>query len=80
MRRWRIRRWKDRPAITQEIAFTCVNGCWKESLLKLGTGLVEAQLWMGIIYDPANPVKSIPQEIECPHCRRIFELEERKRR
>lgn len=72
MKRWRIHAWKDRPDSWQEILFTCADGCGREARLEIGVGIVEAQLGMGIVSDPRNPVGSMPEEIECPYCRRIF--------
>lgn len=72
MRRWKVRKWPDRPAHTHEISYCCANGCMRESLLPVA-GVPIAQVGMGIVFDTAE--KALPVEIQCPWCRRAYTTE-----
>lgn len=74
MKHWRVLSWPNRPAWTRSIKYCCADGCMNDSIMPIGPGIVEAQLGMGLVSDPANPVTNLPATIECPHCRRSFEL------
>ena len=66
MRRWKIIKWNDRPKVTREAKFTCVD-CMNESTIEV-EGLPIAQVGSTIIFDIGK--HSMPDVIECPHCRR----------
>jgi hypothetical protein len=73
MKRWKVLRWHDRPDRTREIEFDCLFGCGQTAALEVSAcGLIEAQIGMQVIEDPCDEPVSMPDEIECPYCRRIF--------
>ena len=73
MRRWRIIEWPERPSVTKDIEFTCAEGCWEEALLPVNIDCVlEAQVGLGVVWDPHAERPNLPSVIECPHCRRRF--------
>lgn len=77
MRKWRILRWTDRPAHTHEIEYCCANGCMRESLLPVA-GTPVAQVGMGLVFDTSE--RNMPQDIQCPWCRRSYTSEHEKAR
>ena len=72
MRTWKILHWKDRPEHTTTVAFNCPS-CGMESNIEVG-GKPMAQIGAGIIFDLGG--HSMPDAIECPHCRRRKELDQ----
>jgi len=75
----RVRTWKilDRgkvPLAAREVSFTCTR-CWREAMLPV-LGRAEAQVEMGVVFDPAEPGYALPKVIQCRKCRRIFSTEE----
>lgn len=75
MRRWRILEWADRPERLKELEFDCL-GCEGVALLRVGACTpAMAQLGQGLIADGPPPQGWMPTKIECPHCRRRFELD-----
>lgn len=71
MRNWKVIKWEDRPEAPAKVPFTCVK-CGNESMLEVcGTPL--AQVGDGILFDIGG--HSLPEIIECPHCRRRKEIE-----
>ena len=75
MRHWKIRQWANRPAAIREIEFMCLH-CEKASLLSTNAhDLIIAQLDAGVICDVGKSPNTLPDIIQCPHCRRELEVE-----
>ena len=72
MRRWRVLAWSDKPEHVQEIVFHCVDCDGDARLPTNASDLVIAQLGHGVITDLSPSSNVIPDQIECPHCRRRF--------
>lgn len=71
MRNWKILKWPNRPERTTSIEYHCTK-CGKDANLAV-VGIAMAQIDRGVIFD--TPLFSMPEAIECPYCRKQYELE-----
>ena len=65
--------WCDRPESVKTLEYTCL-GCGGDALLPINAAdIAIAQAGQGIVCDHAPSPNLMPDEIECPHCRRRYE-------
>ena len=75
--KFKVIRWDQKPESTRFIELACPH-CGCDADLEVGEfpgAIVIAALGLSLIFDPAGyipPHESMPQEIKCPKCRRIF--------
>ena len=77
MRTWRVFKWDNRPSETTTIPLDCPH-CGREADFPIGPlpgGMIIAANGLTLIFDPPGykpPPSSMPDEVGCRHCRRIF--------
>ena len=75
MRRWKILKNENPPSRVVDIEFGCAH-CYRDSLLPVNAlDLVIAQVGSALVTDKYPSEDLMPDEIECPHCRRKYKRE-----
>ena len=75
---WKVLRWDKRPENVRPY-FLCCPKCGNDAELEIGPtpgGIIIAAIALGLIFDPAGytpPPNTMPDEIQCRKCRKIFE-------
>lgn len=71
MRRWKILDRGNVPNRASMIEYTC-PGCDRDAELPV-KGMALAQFGGGVVFDVGR--HAMPAQIQCPHCRRQYELD-----